>query len=236
MINSNPNSSVIIALSDVPTLTIISYHLERLGFVVNTVNNTDGILDTIERIDPSILILDEDLTGQQSPINICSLLKNNPRTKEIKIIFASKNENLAKENFNEFLTKPFVPSHLFKKISNLSNNKNVVNQSKRIITYHDIEMNVTNFRVIRNGRIIHLGPNEFKIFQCFLEHPGKTLSREHIINYVWGHNDQVEPRTIDVHINRLRTALKNNELEAPLIKTIRSSGYALSAPRELIRT
>ena len=95
-------------------------------------------------------------------------------------------------------------------------------------------MNLSTFRVNRLGKTIHLGPNEFKILQCFLELPGKTLSREHIMNYVWGPNSSVEPRTIDVHINRLRSALKVKEEELPLIKTIRSAGYALHVSKELI--
>ena len=128
-----------------------------------------------------------------------------------------------------------MPSELVSKIKVLAS-QHVPSNNNKIINYHDIEMNVSNFRVTRLGRVIHLGPNEFKIFQCFLELPGRVLSREHIMNYVWGHNSKIEPRTIDVHINRLRAALKNNDDELPLIKTIRSAGYSLNAPRELVRS
>jgi two-component system phosphate regulon response regulator PhoB len=96
-------------------------------------------------------------------------------------------------------------------------------------------MNVNAFKVTRFGKSIHLGPTEFKILQCLLELPGRVLSREHIMNYVWGYNALVEQRTIDVHINRLRSALKDNGDELPLIRTIRSAGYSLNAPREVVR-
>lgn len=234
MKNSNSSFSIVVALNDVPTLTIASYHLERFGYIVNTVQNTDTLLNTIERIEPNMLLLDEDLVGQHSPLNICTLLKNNTRTSNIKIIYASKNSDLENKNFNATITKPFVPSELVKKVKELAEVASPVS-FKKTVSFLDIEMNLSTFRVLRGNRSIHLGPNEFKILQCFLEHPGKILSREHIMNYVWGHSSQVEPRTIDVHINRLRLALKNNDEELPLIKTVRSSGYSLTVPRELVR-
>lgn len=234
MVNKNSSSSILIALSDVPTLTVIAYHLERYGFIVNSVKTTESLLSTVERIEPNIVILDEDMPGSLKAADVCSILKNNPKTSEISILFVAK-ADIANNSFvNELLIKPFVPSELVSKIKILAT-QHVPSNNNKIINYHDIEMNVSNFRVTRLGRVIHLGPNEFKIFQCFLELPGRVLSREHIMNYVWGHNSQIEPRTIDVHINRLRSALKNSEDELPLIKTIRSSGYSLNAPRELVR-
>jgi two-component system phosphate regulon response regulator PhoB len=236
MANKNSISSVLIALSDIPTLTIISYHLERYGFVVNNVSTTDSFLKSVERIEPSIIILDEDMPGSMKTKDLCSILKNNPKTNHINIVYISKAAVVENQNINDSLIKPFIPSELVGKVKALSTHtQSKTSNNKRTINYHDIEMNLSTFRVSRQGRQIHLGPNEFKIFQCFLELPGKTLSREHIMNYVWGHNSHVEPRTIDVHINRLRSALKNNDDEMPLIKTIRSSGYSLNMPKELVR-
>jgi two-component system, OmpR family, phosphate regulon response regulator PhoB len=234
MKNANANSSIIVALSDVATMTIISYHLERIGFIVSKAQNTDILLNIIDRLEPNMIIIDEDLPGAQSAKNICTYLKNTPQTSNIKIIYVASQKNDDLGFATDHIIKPFVPSQLVQKVnSQLSMQEK--NLGKKIISYQDIEMNLTTFRISRNGRNIHLGPNEFKIFQCFLEHPGKILSREHIMNYVWGHNSQVEPRTIDVHINRLRSALKNSEDEIPLIKTVRSSGYSLCAPKEFAR-
>ena len=87
MVNKNSASSVLIALSDMPTLTVISYHLERYGFVVNSVKNTESLLSTIERIEPNIVILDEDMPGSLKAVDVCSILKNNPKTSEINILF-----------------------------------------------------------------------------------------------------------------------------------------------------
>ena len=234
MVNKVSTSSVLIALSDIPTLTIISYHLERYGFLVNSIRSTDVLLNTVECIEPNIIILDEDMPGSLISKDICSILKNNPKTRDINIIYVSKEAISEGLPINDSIIKPFVPSELVKKIKSFSTQP-IASNNNKTLHYHDIEMSLSTFRVARQGRQIHLGPNEFKIFQCFLELPDRVLSREHIMNYVWGHNNQVEPRTIDVHINRLRSALRNNEDELPLIKTIRSSGYSLNAPRELVR-
>ena len=227
MINENSTTSVLMALSDHPTSAVISYHLERYGFIVNTATTTDLLSNTIERIHPDIIIVDEDLPGSLKINDIFTTLKNNKETLQTKIILASHSPIGNNPLINDYISKPFVPSELVKKVKTLSNNKSLTNQNK-ILKYNDIEMNVSIFRVTRNERHIHLGPNEFKILQCFLELPTSILSREHIMNYVWGHSSNIEPRTIDVHINRLRSALKDSKDNTPLIKTIRSEGYSLN--------
>lgn len=234
MANKNPNSSILLALSDGPTLTVISYHLERYGFVVNSVRNSESIIEMIDRIEPNILIIDEDIPGSIRHNDLCSLLKAKPKTKNIIIILVSKTTPVDNQFINEHIIKPFVPSELVAKIKTFSQDM-LLNRNKKIISYQDIEMNVDLFKVSRQGKSIHLGPTEFKILQCFLEMPGRVLSREHIMNYVWGYNSQVEPRTIDVHINRLRSALKENDDEIPLIRTIRSAGYSFDAPLQTAR-
>ena len=100
----------------------------------------------------------------------------------------------------------------------------------KTISFKNIEINLASYKVIKNGIEIHLGPTEFKILQCFLETPRKILSRKEIMKYVWQDREDVEIRTIDVHINRLRTALKQPHESVPLIKTIRAAGYCLEIP------
>jgi two-component system phosphate regulon response regulator PhoB len=234
MANENYTPSVLLALSDDPTLTVISYHLERYGFIVNSARNTESILNSIERIEPDILIIDEDIPGTLKTSDVCSILKSKARTQNINIILTTKTPQINNSSINDHIIKPFVPSELVRKIK-LFASKTITITNKRVLNYHDIEMNTDTFKVTRFGKTIHLGPTEFKILQCFLELPGRVLSREHIMNHVWGYSSQVDPRTIDVHINRLRSALKEHEDEIPLIRTIRSAGYSLNIPYETVR-
>jgi two-component system phosphate regulon response regulator PhoB len=87
-------------------------------------------------------------------------------------------------------------------------------------------MDLVGHRVKRQGRDIHLGPTEFRLMRYFLEHPGRVFSREQLLDAVWGADVYVEPRTVDVHIRRLRKAV-NGDRDRDLIRTVRSAGYAL---------
>ena len=92
-------------------------------------------------------------------------------------------------------------------------------------TSYDITMDLAAHRVNRGGRNVHLGPTEFRLLEFFMLHPGRVFSREELLDAVWGPDIHVEPRTVDVHIRRLRQALG----EPDLIRTVRSAGYALDA-------
>jgi two-component system phosphate regulon response regulator PhoB len=81
-------------------------------------------------------------------------------------------------------------------------------------------------RVTRGSRALHLGPTEYRLLEFFLQHPGRVFSREQLLDAVWGRDIHVEPRTVDVHIRRLRKAV-NGDGEADVIRTVRSAGYAL---------
>ena len=80
--------------------------------------------------------------------------------------------------------------------------------------------------IIRAGRPVHLGPTEFRLLRFLMQHPGRVFSREQLLDSVWGHDVYVEPRTVDVHIRRLRKAL-NEGTEADIVRTVRSAGYSL---------
>ena len=220
-------TSILMALKDDSTLAILSYHLERCGFIVNSTSKVEGVIASIDRIDPDIIILDKDISGSPKIDDICMGIKTTTRTKNIKIILATEDSQKDNKFIDDYIVKPFVPSELIKKIKAFVS-KTTTYSNNRILSYNGIEMSVSSFKVTRLGKVIHLGPTEFQILQCFLELPEKILSREHIMSHAWGHNSRVEQRTIDVHINRLRIALKDNDDDDSIIRTIRSAGYSLN--------
>ena len=87
-------------------------------------------------------------------------------------------------------------------------------------------MDLTAHRVMRAGRPVHLGPTEFRLLRHFLHNPGRVFAREQLLDRVWGHDSDIEMRTVDVHIRRLRKAL-NQGGGADLLRTVRAVGYAL---------
>ncbi|MGH7185229.1 MAG: winged helix-turn-helix domain-containing protein, partial [Pseudomonadota bacterium] len=94
------------------------------------------------------------------------------------------------------------------------------------LKFDDLIMDLTRHRVRRKDRDIHLGPTEFRLLRHLLEHQGRVFSREQLLDQVWGRDVYVEPRTVDVHVRRLRKAI-NGPAEADLIRTVRSAGYSL---------
>jgi len=98
------------------------------------------------------------------------------------------------------------------------------------LAYADIEMDVAAHRVRRNGEQVPLGPTEFRLLRHFLEHPGHVFSRERLLDAVWSHDPDIDARTVDVHVRRLRQAL-NQGSKPDLIRTVRSAGYALDSQR-----
>ncbi len=96
------------------------------------------------------------------------------------------------------------------------------------LSYSDIEMDTVGHKVKRAGKTLQLGPTEFRLLKHFLEHPGWVFSRERLLDAVWGHGSDIELRTVDVHIRRLRKGI-NIDGTRDIIRTVRSAGYALDA-------
>jgi len=98
--------------------------------------------------------------------------------------------------------------------------------SKGRLVFHDIQMDLTSHRVQRNGRTVHLGPTEYRLLEFLLQHPRRVFSREELLDAVWGPDIHVEPRTVDVHIRRLRKSINLGD-ELDVVRTVRAAGYAL---------
>src|SRR5690606_8613458 len=126
---------------------------------------------------------------------------------------------------DDYVTKPFSPTELVARVrAVLRRSRPVLNGE--VLAYEDLTMDLASHRVRRAGRDIHLGPTEFRLLRQLMEHQGRVFSREQLLDLVWGRDVYVEPRTVDVHIRRLRKAL-NAGNEVDLIRTVRSAGYAL---------
>jgi two-component system phosphate regulon response regulator PhoB len=230
--------SIMVIDSDVVTRTSCSNFLERAGFIVITASSGDDALQKLKKLSslekPNLIVVDNVLSDF-SGIELCTLL----RTKKIEahiILVAQKEDKLeglkgATNACDDYMIKPFHQIDLTYKIKVLLSRIKPNLQSK-IIEFRDIRMNLASYKVTRTGRSVHLGPTEFRLLQCFVENPTKIFSRNDLIEYLWGDRD-VESRTIDVHINRLRTALKLPDEHVHVIKTIRAAGYCLLLPEKV---
>ncbi len=128
---------------------------------------------------------------------------------------------------DDYVTKPFSPRELVARVHAVLRRVRPALAGERL-TYSDIEMDTVAHKVRRGGELIPLGPTEFRLLRHFLEHPARVFSRERLLDHVWGRDADIEPRTVDVHIRRLRKAI-NGETRSDVIRTVRSAGYALDA-------
>lgn len=225
---SNLYPTVLIVEDQEQMMTMLSYNLKRHGFSVQTASNGEQAVSMLEATKPSMVVINYEINGNTG-IQLCHRIKKS--LKNVPIVVIGSSDVIEKLPSNDefgpdsYIKLPATPSEVIANIKSIfRRNRPLINT--RVINYHDIEMNLASYKVKRDGREVHLGPTEFRILQCLLEHPRNVLSRAYIMNYVWGKSD-IEPRTIDVHINRLRKALKKHPDELPMIETIRSIGYCM---------
>ena len=227
-------SSVLVVEDEADIATLILYNLDRAGFDVTTaMDGEEALLITREqRFD---LILLDWMLPLVSGIEICRQLRQRPDTKGVPIIMltARGEENARIQGLNagadDYVTKPFSPKELIARIHAVLRRANPT-LSEDVLTYLDITMDTGTQRVTRNGTAIDLRPAEFKLLHHFMGQPGRVFSREQLLDALWHDEGEIEARTVDVHIRRLRKALSMDGAAPDVIRTVRSSGYALDHP------
>ena len=223
---------ILIVEDEAPIVTLLRYNLEREGFrVIEAGDGEEALLLAAER-KPDLILLDL-MLPLLSGIEVCRRLRRSTEAKTVPIIMltASGEEGDRVRGLNsgadDYITKPFSPSELIARVRAVLRRARPSTEEETL-RYGDLLMDLAAHRVKRSSRYVHLGPTEFRLLRHFLEHPGRVFSREQLLDTVWGPDVYVEPRTVDVHIRRLRKAL-NAEQDDDLIRTVRSAGYALDA-------
>ena len=205
--------------------------IERYWFDVTRARDSDTAIRMASVNPPNVAILSSRVQGE-SAIEMAVKLRKLVDLKNLPIVFLLEqdepveNYSLFYDSFAEMLCRPFTPNELMTTIRALLRKSTPVFQDK-IIRHNDISMDLSTYKVFRGAKQVHLGPTEFKILQLFVQQPKNIYSRRQIIDYVWGTDKEIAHRTIDVHINRIRTLMKIEKDRYQLIKTIRSAGYCL---------
>jgi two-component system, OmpR family, phosphate regulon response regulator PhoB len=209
---------------------LLRYNFEQESFRVSAAADGEEALIAVSEDPPDIVILDW-MLPLMSGLDVCRQLRRRPETRAIPIIMltARGEEGDRIRGLNsgadDYITKPFSPRELVARVRAVLRRSRPALGEERL-SFADIVMDLAAHRVMRASRHVHLGPTEFRLLRYLLEHPGRVFSREQLLDAVWGSDVYVEPRTVDVHIRRLRRAL-NAEAEADPIRTVRSAGYAL---------
>ena len=221
---------VLVAEDESAVAELLEYNLQRQDFEVGVASDGEEALLMISERAPDLLLLDW-MLPKISGIEICRRIRVGTANPNLPIIMLTARGEESDRirgldtGADDYVTKPFSTTELMARVrAVLRRIRPGLNDDKVLVG--DIEVDRVAHRVMRNGNEIHLGPTEFRLLDYFIQHPGRVFSREQLLDSVWGSEVYVEARTVDVHVGRLRKALRQNGGEDP-IRTVRSAGYAL---------
>lgn len=206
---------------------VVERFLRREGYDTMVVCDGKQALSAVKRFLPDLIVLDL-MLPEIDGLEVCRQVRSHSETPIIML--TARGEETDKVlglglGADDYVTKPFSPRELIARVRAVMRRVRPALADEQL-RLADLEMDVVRHKVKRGGRSIPLGPTEFRLLKHFLEHPARVFSRERLLDAVWGRDKDIEVRTVDVHIRRLRQAL-NVEGRPELIRTVRSAGYAL---------
>jgi len=225
-------TSILIADDEPNQLELLDFNLKSAGFSIIKASNGLEALELIENHSPDLIILDW-MMPKMSGIDVCRTLRSRSETKQTPIIILSARSEDSDKSLgldtgaDDYISKPFSPKELVSRVKALLRRARpaLVND---ILQHNDLTLSLSEMKVTYKNNNVKLGPKEFKLLTLLMERPGHIFSRGKLLDLVWGHGVYVEERTVDVHMSRLRKALKTASIEnLDPIRTVRDGGYGL---------
>ena len=227
-------NEILLADDEPNQIELMKFNLVKNGFLVKSAYNGEQALDMIYEKKPTVLIADW-MMPKMSGIELCRILRSNKDTKLLPIIMLSARSEEADKSLgldtgaDDYISKPFSPMELVSRVKALIRRTNTSMSIDELIV-GELKISLSEMQVFRNDQLIKLGPKEFKLLTLLAERPGHIFSRQKLLDTVWGVGIFIEDRTVDVHMSRLRKALRINETDTDLIRTVRDGGYGLLKP------
>ncbi len=222
---------MILVVEDEPALQkLLAYNLEASNFDYSQAYDGEEALTLIGERHPDLILLDW-MLPQLSGLELCRRLRRRNDTAHVPIIMlTARGEEPDRlrgleTGADDFITKPFSPDELIARIRAVLRRVRPA-LAEHVLQYQDVRMDLGAHRVHRGDREIHLSPTEFRLLRHFLCNPGRVFSRAQLLDRVWGADLDIELRTVDATIRRLRRAL-NQPGEEDLLRTVRAEGYSL---------
>ena len=223
-------ASVLIVEDDPALSELIVWHFANEGCKVRVTADGEEALELVREDIPDLIVLDwmiENVPG----IEVCRQLRKAKETATVPVIMLTargeEEDRIRglKTGAEDYVTKPFSPRELLARAEALLRRSRPA-LTGSLLMHGDIELDPAAHRVRRGGEALHLGPTEFRLLRHFMERPGRVHSRAQLLDAVWGQDAEIDERTVDVHIRRLRIAIAVAGKDDP-IRTVRSAGYAL---------
>ncbi|WP_340587823.1 phosphate regulon transcriptional regulator PhoB [Erythrobacter alti] len=215
---------------DTALAELLEYRFENEGYDVRSTSDGEEAMVLAAEDVPDLVILDWMIEGV-SGIEVCRRLRREKATANVPIIMLTAREaeddrvRGLETGADDYLTKPFSPRELLARVSAVLRRVRPA-LAGEAIEVGDMRLDPVAHRLERRGREIQVGPTEYRLIKFFMEHPRRVFSRSQLLDAVWGTGSEIEERTVDVHIRRLRKAIALEMVSDP-IRTVRSAGYAL---------
>ncbi len=211
---------------------LVLYNLKKEGHQVTSFSNGEDALTRIRQNPPDLLILDLMLPGLQG-IELCRILRKDPTTEFLPIIMlTAKSEEMDRVvglemGADDYITKPFSPRELIARINAVMRRVKRATSEKGRISFGDIEIDPSSYQVKKGDTPVSLSATEFRLLLYLAERKGRVFTRQMLLDAVWKNEAYVEPRTVDVHIRRLRMQIEDDPAHPRYIRTKRGVGYFL---------
>lgn len=223
----------ILVIEDEPDIAkLVSYNLAQERFRVVTAGDGEQALRIIEREKPDLVVLDLMLPGL-SGIELCKILRGRADTSKLPILMLTAKAGEADRvlglelGADDYLAKPFSPREMVARVRAILRRANGVASSEVRLAYDKgaLKIDFSTYEVYARGKSIKLTLKEFELLRFLVQNPNRVLSRDQLLDRIWGDETFVTPRTVDVHIRRLRKAIEEDDSRPKLILTLRGVGY-----------
>jgi phosphate regulon transcriptional regulator PhoB len=234
----NADSRKILIVEDESDIReLLSYNLTKEGYDVSSVADGEEALKKVREGHFDLILLDLMLPGIQG-MELCRILRNDPATKNLPIIvLTAKGEEVDRVlglemGADDYMTKPFSTREVLARVKAVLRRSVNPPPAEKTLAFGDLVINLETFAVSKKGVQLNLSSTEFRLLLYLVERKGKVISREHLLNAVWKDEAFVEPRTVDVHVSRIRTQIEDNPAEPSYIRTRRGVGYYFDGGEE----
>ncbi len=222
---------IVIVEDEADIAELVKYHLEKVGLSARIVEDGKQALELIFREPPALIVLDLMLPGMDG-LEICRRLRSAPATQQIPIVMlTARTEEVDRilgleMGADDYVPKPFSPRELVARVKAVLRRTAAPGPADGgPVSVGGLRLDPVRHVATKSDQPVELSAMEFRLLEFFLRHPGRVFTRTQLLDQVWGHDRFVEPRTVDVHVRRLREKIEQDPRDPAVILTVRGLGY-----------
>ncbi len=221
---------ILVVDDEADLVELVTYNLTRNGFKVSAARDAEEALDAIKKGGIDLVILDQMLPGLQGT-ELCSIVRNNAKTASLPIIMLTAKDEVhdkiqgLETGADDYMTKPFSPRELIARVQALLRRTSAKEVKENVIVLGNLAIDKERYAVSKKNIPLNLSATEFKLLLYLVERRGRVFSRDQLLDAVWKDETYVEPRTVDVHVRRLRAQIEDDPARPTYVKTRRGVGY-----------